>query len=799
MKKTLLAISCLLTGLIAFAQPVTVTYNYTGSVQTFTVPGCVTSLTIETRGAQGGAVTGQSPFPQGGLGATMIGDFTVAPGDVLSLVVGGRGNSDPSSSGGGGGSGVNLNGNALIVAGGGAGVDFQDPSFPGQDAVITSDGITGNGGGGTGGTAGSAGGNNVYSGNNISQGGNGWNDGNTGSTGLSGTSPNTTFTSGTWGLGGGGGSVGYGWCNCGGGGGGYSGGGSGQINASGGGGGSYNTGTNQSNTAGNNTGNGIIIITYNAGGSAPSTPGAITGSAGVCMNATNLSYSISPVAGATGYTWTVPGGSTISSGQGTSSIIMQPGSSGGVISVTADNACGSSTASILTLTVNPLPFVSISAVSSAICTGSSDILTGMGASTYIWNTGGTNTTETVSPTTMTTYTVTGTDANGCSDIATFMVDVNPLPVVNLGSDITQCGGGVTLDAQNAGSTFMWNDASTNQTLSASTSGTYSVTVTDGNGCQNSDAINVTINVLPVVDLGADINQCGGTLTLDAGNTGATYLWNNASTNQLLIVSSSGTYSVVVTDGNGCQNSDAIIVAINTPPAVSLGNDITQCGGTVTLNAQNAGASYLWSNSSTSQSITVTASGTYSVMVTDVNNCTGSDAINVTIHSLPTVTGTASSTTVCVNDANVSLTGTPSGGTWSGAGVSASTFNPMTAGNGAHTLTYTFTDVNGCTNTATTVVTVNACTGVAEQNLFNAINIFPNPNNGEFTLAVNADLGDLNIVITDLQGRVLYTSVETNIHSGFVKQISLDAQASGIYFIQISGGGQQRTEKITVQK
>jgi hypothetical protein len=588
MKKILLAIYCLCSGLIAFAQPVTTTFNYTGSVQTFTVPSCVTSLTIETRGAQGGAVTAQSPFPQGGLGATMIGDFTVAPGDVLSLVVGGRGNSDPSSSGGGGGSGVNLNGTALIVAGGGAGVDFQDPTFTGQDAVITSDGVTGNGGGGAGGTAGSAGGNNVYSGNNISQGGNGWNDGNTGSTGLSGSSPNTTFTSGTWGLGGGGGSVGYGWCNCGGGGGGYSGGGSGQINQSGGGGGSYNAGTNQNNTPGNNSGNGLIIITYNAG-SGPSAPGTITGSTSVCLNSTNISYSISPVAGATGYTWSVPAGSTISSGQGTSSIIMQPGSAGGTISVTADNSCGSSVASTLTITVNPIP------------------------------------------------------------------------AVNLGSDITQCGGTVVLDAQNSGSAYLWSDASTNQTL------------------------------------------------------------------------------------------------------------------------------------------TVSASGTYSVVVTDANGCSGSDGINITINALPTVTGTASTNNACLGDADVILTGVPSGGIWSGPGVTGSSFSPSTAGTGPQTLTYTYTDINGCTNTATTVITVNICTVTENLSLSNGINIFPNPNNGQFTLVVNAEVGDLKITVTDLQGRVVYSSVESNVHAGYLKQVNLNNQSAGIYFMQISGGGEQRTDKISVQK
>lgn len=244
------------------ALPGADTFLYTGALQTFTVPSCVTSITIEAWGAQGGAVTGYSPFPQGGLGARMRGTFAVTPGQVLNVIVGARGNSDPSSSGGGGGSGVGDGSTPLIVAGGGGGHDFQDPNYAGVHAVVNTNGNSGNSNTGSGGTAGGDGLDYVYSGAHTSRGGRGWNSGNSGSTGLNGISANTTFTNGTWGLGGGGGSVGYGWCNCGGGGGGYSGGGSANINQSGGGGGSFNSGTNQSNTGGIWTGNGQVIITW---------------------------------------------------------------------------------------------------------------------------------------------------------------------------------------------------------------------------------------------------------------------------------------------------------------------------------------------------------------------------------------------------------------------------------------------------------------------------------------------------------------------------------------------------------
>jgi hypothetical protein len=237
------------------------TFFFTGAFQQFTVP-CVDSITIICYGAQGGDVTVQSPYPVGAFGATMSGKFDVTEGDILTIVVGQKGNSDPSSAGGGGASGVANGSTPYIVAGGGAGFDFQDPSYPGAIGNTSTSGTAGNGGGGAGGTAGSDGDDLSYAGNNTSRGGRGWNSGNSGSMGADGSTPNTTFTSGTFGLGGGGGSVGYGWCNCGGGGGGYSGGGSGNINQSGGGGGSYNIGTNQNNTAGSHAGAGMVIIIY---------------------------------------------------------------------------------------------------------------------------------------------------------------------------------------------------------------------------------------------------------------------------------------------------------------------------------------------------------------------------------------------------------------------------------------------------------------------------------------------------------------------------------------------------------
>jgi len=217
-----------------------------------------------------------------------------------------------------------------------------------------------------------------------------------------------------------------------------------------------------------------------------------------------------------------------------------------------------------------------------------------------------------------TIMVTTTEGTDVS-IDTFIL--NPLPTISLGTDTIQCGGNIALDATNAGSTYLWSTTETTQTISASSSNTYSVLVTDGNNCSNSDTINVTINPLPTIPLGTDIIQCGGNVSLDALNPGSTYLWSTTENTQTINVSSSNTYSVLVTDGNNCSNSDTINVTINPLPVVTT----TLNGAVITAN-QN-GATYQWidcnDNSiimgATNQNYTVTANGDYAV-ITTLNTC-----------------------------------------------------------------------------------------------------------------------------------------------------------------------------------
>ena len=167
-----------------------------------------------------------------------------------------------------------------------------------------------------------------------------------------------------------------------------------------------------------------------------------------------------------------------------------------------------------------------------------------------------------------TATHTLTNAAGCDSIVTLDLTIHTSPTVDLGIDTILCSGTtIDLDA-GSGFTYLWNDATTNQSLTASATGEYSVTITDANSCVDSDTINVTLATLLVVTLDSTNITCNGlidgtaTATVTGGTPNYTYLWNddNAQTTATATNLSSGTYTVSVTDDNNCGTTGSISIA-----------------------------------------------------------------------------------------------------------------------------------------------------------------------------------------------------------------------------------------------
>jgi hypothetical protein len=274
------------------------------------------------------------------------------------------------------------------------------------------------------------------------------------------------------------------------------------------------------------------------------------------------------------------------------------------------------------------------------------------------------------------------------------VVVNTCPTVNLGANVVACNTGSfsqILNAGNPGATYLWDNATTAQTRTVTTAGTYFVDVTVGT-CTRRDSIIVTLNPLPVVALGNDTAICvGSTLTLNAGNAGAAYLWSNTNTTQTTTVSAAGTYYVAVTGTNTCIGRDTLVVTINANPVVNLGNDTAICiGNTLTLDASATGTSYLWDDASILATRNITTAGSFYVTVTDANACKGSDTVDVTLNTLPVV-DLGNDTLIC-NSTTLTLDAGNAGATYLWDDASAiQTRDVTTAGN----FYVTITDANGC--------------------------------------------------------------------------------------------------------
>jgi gliding motility-associated-like protein len=344
------------------------------------------------------------------------------------------------------------------------------------------------------------------------------------------------------------------------------------------------------------------------------------------------------------------------------------GSNDYILKVT--NAAGCETIDTINVTLNPKP-TALDILDTSLCSENFPVVLDatQGAVSYLWNDATTN--PTLSANAAGDYWVIVTQ-NNCSDTDSVTVSLNGAPTVNLGNDTTLCvGESMTLDAGNVGSTFLWSGIGTGstQTTFVNTAGKYYVNVTNSNGCIGTDSIQVSIGSLSV-NLGPDTALCSGeNFILDATTANATYLWNTAATTATIDASATGTYSVIVTNGNGCEGKDTVEVSTKAGPIISLGGDTAICNGnTLTLDAgTGVGYNYLWNTTASTQTILITGPGTYYVDVTTAGStCAGTDTIIVQFSNNLSV-NIGQDTTLC-DGANVSLKSGIPGATylWSNA-------------------------------------------------------------------------------------------------------------------------------------
>jgi hypothetical protein len=392
----------------------------------------------------------------------------------------------------------------------------------------------------------------------------------------------------------------------------------------------------------------------------------------------------------------------------------------GTYSVTIIDGAGCTATGSVAVTAAPALEINVTATGLSTCgatdgAATANVLQGQMPLTFAWSNGGTG--QTISGLGAGVYTVTVTDANGCTTTGTTAISEPPaISVLVIASD-TICPGANDGEAAAivSGGTmpisFLWNTGATTASISGLAAGTYSVTVTDANNCQATgtativEAAPFTVNIIGTETVCQPESSGQATANVMGGSAPFTYLWSNGATSQSISDLPEGSYSVTVTDANGCVaigeidvdvvddfDVNAVITNISCPGANDGAIALTPVGG-------SAPYTYLWSNGATSATVSNLAPSTYMVTVTEGSGC---QLVRMYMLSEPpALTATASGTNpACPGSASGTATVVASGGTppytylWSNGATTASVGNLL-----GGTYGVTVTDSQMCTATA----------------------------------------------------------------------------------------------------
>ncbi|HEY6162783.1 MAG TPA: PKD domain-containing protein, partial [Bacteroidia bacterium] len=473
-------------------------------------------------------------------------------------------------------------------------------------------------------------------------------------------------------------------------------------------------------------------------------------------------------------------------------------------------------------TAAPLANITPSGTQQICPNGGSVVLTANSGNgyTYQWQLNNANingaTNQSYTATQAGTYNVIVSNATGCSAASTSVtVSLLPAPTANItaGGPVTFCQGGSVNLTASANSSYQWSNGGVSQTINVTASGTYFVTVTDANGCTaTSSNTAVTVNPLPnaTITAGGPTTFCTGDSVQLCANTSSSYMWSNNATTQCIYATQSGSFIVQVTDANGCTSnaspSMSVSVGSSPTPTISANGPVNICqGDNVVLTCNTTANSYSWSNGATTQSITVTASGTYNCTVTNTNACNGvgtSNSINVTVSAVPTAGFTFSGTVPTI----VFSSGTSVGATnfmWDfGDQNSSSAPNPTHtyATNGVYTVCLIASNTAGCSDTICQNVNINTGIAPLQADNLTTVSLYPNPLNDQATLEFELDgNAQVSIVLFGIDGKVMF-SREGSFDSG-VNKVNIDAGQipAGIYFTRITTNEVTKTIKTIIVK
>ena len=480
----------------------------------------------------------------------------------------------------------------------------------------------------------------------------------------------------------------------------------------------------------------------------------------------------------------------------------------GTYTITATDGNNCTATSNITLTAPPVLTVSVTGTNVNCNTGTkgtASATAGGGTAGYTnsWSTG--ETSSSVTNLSNGSYTVTVTDAKGCTVSGSATVSVPSALIVTVTGSSPGCNGGsngtasLTTSGGTPGYTYAWSAGATSQNLSSLSAGTFTVTVTDSKTCSVSGSVTLTNPTVVTASVTGTSPICNGgnngTATVaGTGGTGTfTYLWSTSATTSTLSTLAVGTYTVTVTDGNSCTATGDVTLTEPLAIALSLSGTNPNCnGGTEgsisTTPSGGAGFyTYKWNGGSTTQNRSGLPAGTYTVTVSDAKNCTQSadiilvepSAIIISITKTDATGSTASDGTASV---------TPTGGT-SPYSYSWSTIPPQTTSTAINlktgTYTVTLTDSKGCMVTDTVFIDF---PDILTENKFSKnISVYPNPTQGILNIEFGKIPDDkVEIQLIDLTGRLVHRETYKIANATSLRSININQVSNGSYFLIITG-------------
>ncbi|MEI6815183.1 MAG: T9SS type A sorting domain-containing protein [Bacteroidota bacterium] len=411
-------------------------------------------------------------------------------------------------------------------------------------------------------------------------------------------------------------------------------------------------------------------------------------------------------------------------------------------------------------------------------------------------------------------------ANGLASASVPFI-YNPAPSPAISGATVICNNNPVVLSSSGYASYSWSNGGTNQSIAASVAGTYSVTVTNSVGCTGTTSATVTASTqtIPVITASGPTSICtGGSVTLTTGAY-AGYSWSNGGTGASINVNSGGIYTVTVHNAAGCTNSaQRTITALASPmPNILTTGLNTFCGGgSATLSVGTGFASYAWSNAAITPSISVNASGTYTVTVTSTNGCTGTSAATVSnACNAPTSLATTNiaSTTAVANwvqpSCYVGYTVRISKhlqNNWTNYTVAPNTH--FTFSGLARNTQYDWQIRTNCnaaqTNTSAfspsqTFSTLPRLEGSADGMSVTDFTAYPNPASDKVTITFNSDNGgNYNLRFTDLAGRTIINESHQATAGNNQFEIGLASVAKGLYLVTIQNEEGILQTKIVVQ-